>query len=50
MASWGTQNVQSNVSLRIDTVGGASVSNLTGAGLTGYNNLVNNYNWSISVS
>lgn len=50
MASWGAQSVQSNVTLRIDTGGNANVGNLTGAGLTGYNNLVNNYNWSISVS
>lgn len=50
MSSWGAQSVQNDVPLRIDTAGGASISALSTAGLAGYNNLVNNYNWTISIS
>lgn len=49
MAAWGSQNVQNDVTLNIDVPTGVGVPT-SGAGLTGYNNLVNNYNWSISIS
>jgi hypothetical protein len=48
MASWGSQTVQNDVSLTIDVPSGVDVPT-SGAGLTGYNNLVNNYNWTISI-
>lgn len=51
MAGWGAQSVQSNVSLLIDVQNGQGIGVPTsGAGLTGYNNLVNNYNWTITIS
>lgn len=50
MSSWGAQTVQNDVPLTIQTGGGASISALSTAGLAGYNNLVNNYNWNIGVS
>lgn len=48
MASWGSQTVQNDVTLTIDVPVGVGVPT-SGAGLTGYNNLVNNYNWTISI-
>ncbi len=51
MAGWGAQTVQNDVSLTIDAPSGNALGVPTsGAGLTGYNNLVNNYNWTITIS
>ena len=51
MAGWGAQTVQPDVNLLIDVQNGQGIGvPSSGAGLTGYNNLVNNYNWSISIS
>lgn len=50
LAAWGSQTVQSDVNLTIDTGGNASFNSLSTTGLAGYNNLVNNYNWTITIS
>ena len=50
MASWGSQTVQNDVTLKIDVQNGQGIGAPTsGAALTGYNNLVNNYNWTITI-
>lgn len=50
LAAWGSQTVQSDVNLTIDTGNNASFNSLSASGLAGYNNLVNNYNWTINIS